>query len=539
MEKLTLSYKRDKVEGDYDAIIIGSGLGGMTTGAFLAKAGWKILVLERHYVAGGFTHVFKRRGYEWDVGVHYIGSVHKPTMMKRILDYASDTMIEWADMGEVYDRMVFGDKVYEYRKGREEWIAQMKEYFPAPEDQEAIDTYMKLIIETQIKQRNYFIEKTLPKPLAWAFGGKLREKAMAANKTTLETLSEFTTNKELIAVLCGQFGDYGLPPGRSSFLMHSMLFFHYINGGYYPVGGSSVIFKNIAPTITKNGGHIYTNAEVEEIIIEGNKAVGVRMKGGQELRAKKIISSAGVVNTFTKLLPQNQIEKYGLDKLMTKVTPSTGHVCLYVGLNYSNEELKLPKANYWIFPENYNHDENIDNYLEDQEKEIPVVYVSFPSSKDPDWENRYPGKTCIDIITLADWDWYKKWEDSRWKKRGDEYEAAKEKLSQRLLEKLYRYEPQLRGKIDHYELSTPLTTKHFVNYQYGELYGLDNSVERFEQKFLRPKSPIKNLFLTGQDVVSVGVGGALASGLLTSCVVARKNFMKKINEMEYDREKSE
>ena len=195
--KLSLSYKRDKVEGQYDAIIIGSGLGGMTTGAFMAKEGKKVLVLERHYEPGGFTHVFKRRGYEWDVGVHYIGNVHKPTMIKKMFDYITDEPIEWADMGDVYDKMMFGDKVYEYRKGREEFLAQMKTYFPAPKDQKAIDDYMELVIATQAIQRNYFIEKTFPKPLAWMLGNTMRKKAIAANRTTLETLSELTDNKEL------------------------------------------------------------------------------------------------------------------------------------------------------------------------------------------------------------------------------------------------------------------------------------------------------------------------------------------------------
>ena len=73
----TKSYKQDKIQGNFDAIIIGSGLGGMATAAFLAKEGKKVLVLEKHYTPGGFTHVFTRRGYEWDVGLHYVGEVNR------------------------------------------------------------------------------------------------------------------------------------------------------------------------------------------------------------------------------------------------------------------------------------------------------------------------------------------------------------------------------------------------------------------------------------------------------------------------------
>ena len=104
----------------------------------------------------------------------------------------------------------------------------------------------------------------------------------------------------------------------------------------------------------------------------------------------------------------------------------------------------------------------------------------------------------------------------------------KDKISKRLLEHLFDHLPNLRNKIDYYELSSPLTTKHFVNYQKGELYGIDHSPQRFNQKFLRPKTPIKGLYLTGQDIVSAGVGGALFSGLITSASITGINFMKKI-----------
>ena len=88
--------------------------------------------------------------------------------------------------------------------------------------------------------------------------------------------------------------------------------------------------------------------------------------------------------------------------------------------------------------------------------------------------------------------------------------------------------PHLRDKIDYYELSSPLSTKNFTNYQKGELYGLDHTPKRFSQKFLRPKTKIKGLYLTGQDIVSAGIGGAIFSGLITTTAITGINFMKKI-----------
>jgi all-trans-retinol 13,14-reductase len=203
---------------------------------------------------------------------------------------------------------------------------------------------------------------------------------------------------------------------------------------------------------------------------------------------------------------------------------------LYIGLKGSPEELGLPKTNYWIYPEDADHDACVERYLHDIDQPFPLVYISFPAAKDPDWSNRYPGRSTIDIITLLPFDEFTKWEGSRWKKRGEEYEALKEKIAQRLLEVLYRQLPQVKGKVDYYELSTPLTTQHFINYERGEIYGLDHSPSRFRQSFLRPRTPIKNFYLTGQDMVTAGIGGALFSGVLTVAAMTGKNVMKRVME---------
>ena len=369
----------------------------------------------------------------------------------------------------------------------------------------------------------------MPSLAAKLIGKQLRKKALKYNRSTLEVLREITDNEKLIAVLTAQFGDYGLPPSQSSFLMHSALVRHYFAGGNYPVGGSSRIFNTIAPVLRAYDGLVYTNAEVEEILVQDNQAIGVRMADdGKEIFAPLIISDAGIYNTFQHLLPEPIQQQHGLNTMLNQTQPSYGHVCLYVGLKHTTKELGLGKANYWIYPKDaYDHDKNMTAFLSNPDNELPVAYVSFPSAKDPDWDNRYPGRSAIDIITVAPYEWFEAWKDKPWKKRGEDYEAKKEKLAQRLLEKLYEKEPQLRGKVDYYELSTPLSTVHFANYQRGELYGINHNTQRFEQTFLRPKTPIKNLYLTGQDIVSCGVGAALVSGLLTASAITGKNLMKK------------
>ncbi|MBL4604963.1 MAG: NAD(P)/FAD-dependent oxidoreductase [Flavobacteriaceae bacterium] len=523
------SYKKNPtLSNQYDTIIIGSGMGSLTTAAILAKEGQKVLVLERHYTAGGFTHVFKRKGFEWDVGIHYIGEVQRPTsVIKKLFDYISDSKLEWADMGEVYDKIIIGDKQYDFVKGTKNFKKKLSEYFP--KEREAIDNYVDLVFTAIKTSQKFYMDKALPPLMSKLIGKKMRKPFYAfSDKTTYEVLKSITDNEELIKVLTGQYGDYGLPPRQSSFVMHAAVARHYFGGGSFPVGGSSQIAKTIDTVIEKAGGTILISAEVEEIIIKNNKATGVKMKGGKTFFAKNIISGAGIMTTYNKLLPASITEKHQFKHQLQKVKRSVSHACLYIGLNGSPEELNLPKTNYWIYPKDLDHDTSVDRYLNDLDAEFPVVYISFPSAKDPDWPNRYPGKSTIDIITLLPYDIFKGWEGSRWMKRGDDYNELKEKISQRLLEALYKQIPQAKGKIEHYELSTPLTTQHFINYDQGEIYGLDHTPKRFRQRFLQPRTPIRNLYLTGQDIVSAGVAAALFSGVITASAMTGKNVMKKV-----------
>lgn len=520
--------KKTALQKSYDSIIIGSGMGGLATAAILSKEGQKVLVLEKHYTAGGFTHVFKRKGFEWDVGIHYIGEMQRETsILKKLFDYITDGKLKWADMGAIYDRIVIGDTHYDFRKGVGNFKKQLITYFP--EEKQAIHSYVDLIFKAVKTSKNYYISKAIH-PFLNALFGKILKKPFYrfSDQTTYEVLKKLTANEKLIKVLSAQYGDYGLPPKQSSFAMHASVVRHYFDGGSFPVGGSSQIVKTIDPIIASAGGTILVSAEVESICIENSTAVGVRMKDGTLFRAKNIVSNAGIMTTYNSLLPTKTVKKHNLLNHLKKVKRSVSHVSLYIGLDGSPEELGIPKFNYWVYPKEGDHDQCVKNYLNDLSQPFPLVYLSFPSAKDPDWSNRYPGKSTIDVITLIPYDAFEEWADTPWKKRGKAYEAKKEYIAQRLLKEVYKQLPQVEGKISFYELSSPLSTQHFINYKKGEIYGLEHSPSRFRQSFLKPKTPIKNLYLTGQDVVSAGVGGALFSGVLAAMAMTGKNVLKKI-----------
>ncbi len=527
--RIGTSYKQHPgLAESWDAIVIGSGIGGMAAAATLSKlAGKRVLVLERHYTAGGFTHTFRRPGYEWDVGVHYIGDVNHPrATSRRLFDFITDGELDWADMGDVYDRIILGENAYDLVKGFENFRAQMHEYFP--QDKDAINQYLEKVVTTVKKAQMFFAEKAMPPFVSKLFGGLMRRGiGKEAFRTTREVLEEITQNQELIAVLTGQFGDYGLVPSESCFFIHSMVVAHYFRGAAYPVGGSSRIAETIVPVIERSGGEVLTNADVTEIIVENERAVGVRLVDGHELRAPVIISNAGVINTFERLLPAPLAQSIGYAAKARELGTSVAHLSLYVGLKGTTEELQLEKTNLWVYPD-HRHDENFKRFLGDLSAPFPMVYLSFPSAKDPDFQRRYPGSSTIEAITMGSYDSFRRWENTSWKKRGAEYDELKASLSERLLDTIYKHAPATRGRVEVAELSTPLSTRNFAAHPEGAIYGLSHDAQRYEQRWLRPQTPIKGLYLSGADVVSAGVVGAMMGGFICSSAVLRGNVLGQV-----------
>lgn len=519
------SYKQNPVADQWDAIVIGSGIGGLAAAALLAKHGGKrVLVLERHYVAGGFTHAFHRPGYEWDVGVHYIGQMGIGSPMRALFDQITEGRLKWNPMPEVYDRVRIADRSYDFVSGGQRFTERMREYFPS--ESAAIGDYVAQVRAAARASALFFAEKALPSALARLAGPLMRGRFLShARRTTAETLARLTGNRELIAVLTGQWGDYGLPPGQSSFGMHAIIAEHYMDGAFYPVGGALRIAASIAPAIERAGGRIVVAAEVDQILLDRHsRAVGVRMVDGRELRAPLILSDAGAWNTYARLLPAGAPGRVPSLAEIERIPNSMGHVCLYAGLRRGPGEPEFGGTNLWIYP-GADHDANLARYTADPEQPFPGLFISFPSAKDPDFARRHPGSATIEVVTVAPYKWFERWADTRWKRRGADYDALKQRLAERLRAELELHVPAVRGKIDYCELSTPLSTRRFANPPAGQIYGSACTPDRFRARSLSPRTSVGNLYLTGADAAVPGVVGALAGGALAASAVLRRNVM--------------
>ncbi|GBF43363.1 phytoene dehydrogenase-like protein [Leptospira ellinghausenii] len=507
------------METKFDVIIIGSGIGGLTAASILSQvANKKVLVLERHFKLGGFTHTFKRLGkFEWDVGIHYIGDLAEGSMLRTLFDSVTKRGVQWKKMEEPFEVFDYPNFSFPVYGEKERFRNDLKSKFP--KEEKAIDQYFKDVETFTQWFGRHFTLKALPAFFEKAAKLLGLDHIKTPYITTKEYMDSHFQDENLRSLLCSQWGDYGLPPKDSSFAIHSMIVAHYFNGGYFPIGGSSKIVDSIEPIVEKNGGAMKILHTVKEIILDGDKAIGVKVdvqKGKtiteQSFFADEIISDAGAYTTYKKLLPKQYSEAF-VSPLESLSTQGTTSITLYIGFKESPTKLGFHGENHWIFP-TVDHDESYAKRNNLIHGKPPMMYLSFPSLKNPEAE----GHTA-EAISFADYTNFAKWKGEPWKKRGEDYNELKGTITEGMLAFLEERFPGFRDLIEFTELSTPITTEYFTGHKEGSIYGLSCTPERFRQEWLGVRTTVKNLYLTGADACSPGVAGALMGGVAASSVV--------------------
>lgn len=502
-EKEHETYSRDLAGVEHDVIVIGSGISGLTVASLLTRLGRKVTVLEQHYVPGGATHVFRRKGYEWNTGLHYLGVAHNPAHpLRKVFDLLTDRELGWGPRSEVYDRFVFPDQTFAFPAGAEAFREYLFTHFPA--EKKGIGQYLKLLMEARLSTKYYGISRVFP---SLRFLLPHTPFPRLFSRSTDEVLRPLISDHRLRGLLTGQYGNYALPPKESSFGVHAVVADHYLDGSTLPMGGPGEIAVTMGRAIRKRGGRIYTRARVDEILTNTRGVTGVRMAGGEILRAKIVISTVG------ETMMKNHLLRGKAGTPSRKRTPS--YLSLAVGVNSPLETFNYDGANLWVHP-SYDHDENFRKYKTGESQTPALAYVSFPSLKDPSWEKRVGNKISVDILGLCPAEWFSRWEQTAFGKRPQDYEEKKTELAAPYMDILYRHFPEFQGKVEHMEISSPLTTKHYFQNFEGETYGLSSGPGRFLRDEPGPWSGIRGLYLSGQDTLFLGVFGALVSGILTA-----------------------
>ena len=506
--------------GDFDAVVIGSGMGGLSAAALLARLhGMKVLVLERHFRAGGFTHTFTRPGgWRWDVGVHYVGQVEEPGMARNVLRTVTGGELRWTRMADPFERLVFPGFEFAIRAGKERFLADLAAAFPAEE--QALRRYLRDLSRATSWTAAMGTRGVAPAPVGWALAAALGRRRALAARTTRSYLDERFRDPRLKAVLGARWGDWGLPPAESAFLAHAVITSHYLEGAFYPEGSAARIAETAIPVIESAGGEVRVRTEVERILLRNGRAIGVRLRGGEEILTPRVISDAGARNTFLRLLPPEAPVPFR--PRLERIGPGMAHVSLCLGLSSSPAALGVHGENFWIH-DDLDHDAMWARRASVLEGKAPHVYLSFPSLKDPEARAH-----TAEIVTAVDGAAFARWAGTRWMKRGADYQALKERIADGLLAAVERRLPGFGSLVAYRELSTPLTTGHFSGHPGGEIYGIPFTPERLGMTWLGPRTPIPGLFLTGADALMLGVVGAMMGGLFCTAAVAGLSTFRRV-----------
>ena len=496
----------------FDTIIIGSGIGGLSAAAALAKCGRRVLVLEQHFQLGGLTQTFLRREYTFATGLHYIGDVGEApgseNQFGRMLRWLTEGRLRFASLGSPYDIVRLPGFEFHVEAPRAAYIERLKAAFP--EETGVIDRYFAACDDARKASIALFAAKAAPAPIAafvrWFNAKRIRR---ALGTPTAEAVRDIR-DARLAAVLTARWGDYGIPPAQSPFAIHALVTGSYFSGAYYPIGGPARFAVALGETVRAAGGELRTRATVSEIRVAGGRVGGVRLADGEAIDAPVVISAMGARNTIAAL-PVDVAPGWRRD--IEALRSGVSYVTLYLGLRGDIRAHGATTANVWVY-----ESEDIGRVWErPADEDAPSLYVSFPSLKDPAHQD--PEHHTAEVVAICRWESFSAWSGSTLGHRPEDYEATKAWIGENLLAQFKRHFPRLAPLIDFHELSTPLSQASFVLADHGAMYGLEISAERMSHRALRVVTPVPGLLLAGQDAASPGIQGAFMGGFMAAASI--------------------
>jgi phytoene dehydrogenase-like protein len=514
----------------YDAVVVGAGMGGLTTAALLSRRGLSVLVLDRHYVAGGNGTVFKRRGYEFDVGLHYVGDCGPDGLVPRILRAAGAGDVRFRELDpDGFDTYRFPDFEFRVPRGLDAFRDRLLACFPA--EARGIERYVRML-------RRLWRLTQIDGPLAAV---RTLPGALPALRWAGATLDAFLTtctrDSRLRAVLAGQHLTYAQPPSRVALPVHALVAMHYFQGAYYPEGGGQVMADRLAAAIEARGGKILLRARARRILVEGGRVTGVELEqshlGRRVVRTPIVVSNADIKRTFTELVaadalrPRTVAAAHGWE-----MSPALGVV--YLGVRRDLRAAGLANSNYWVFP-GYDLERPYAAARAGAFDPEPICYLSLTSMKDPQNPRiAPPGVANLQLMTIVP-SRPEAWgttaaevQDGRYR-RSEGYQWAKRQLAERLLDQAERVLPGIRRDVVYQEVATPMTHIRFTGSTGGTSYGLALTPAQFLHHRPGPRTEIAGLYLCGASVrTGHGILGVMMSGLFAAAAIVGPRLVPEV-----------
>ncbi|QUH03452.1 NAD(P)/FAD-dependent oxidoreductase [Saccharopolyspora erythraea] len=526
--------KQDWDARDWDAVVVGAGLGGLTAAAYLATNGLRTLVLEQWSVAGGFSHVFRRRGFEFDVGVHYVGDCGPdgtiPTILRGV---GLEGRVEFLPMDpDGFDTLVFPGLTFRVPRGWDRYLDALVEAFPGEERglRECIRVLRRVALECE--------RAGMPETRAQAAAFVLR--CPTAVHWSARPLSELLDSCGLTpaarAVICGQSGDYGAPPDVVPAAMHAALLHHFLKSGtYFPRGGGQVLAANLIDVITAHGGQVRTGVRADRILVSGGAVTGVRLRSGEVLSAPVVVSNAAIPRTYLELVGSEHLPARTLRKVGSyRMAPP--FFIVYLGLDH-DLATRMPNTNYWLHQDTEPGSFYRGVHPGRAGTPTPVggLFISSATVKDPHSPHLAPpGHSTLQLMAFVPAH-HSFWHLSTGPAAGERYRrnagyrAVKERISQDMVRMATQVLPDLREHIVWEEAATPVTQERYTLATGGSCLGLEVSTGQFGLHRPRATTPVRGLYLTGAGTRSgPGVVGATTSGVIAAGAVLGRNLLAEV-----------
>ena len=489
----------------FDVIIIGSGLGGLQCAYLLSKIGMNVAVVEQNAVHGGCLQSFFRRGVQFESGFHYVGALAENEALNKLFDYYNLLHLNWIQLDQTeFDKVFIGNQSYGFCNGLDELSKYLVSLFPHEQKgiQTIIDTYRSVANSTfsaYSKSDNRISEESF-NISAYSF---LRENIK--DDRLINLLSSNSLKLQL---------DETLPLYVFAHINSS-----FIESAWRLKGGGKALIDSLITDINHYGGTIFNKSRVIKLTENNGNISDVQLEDGRVLSSRFVISDihpatllplidSKLIRPIYRKRIQNLKNSFGMFTVNIKLKPNT--------MKYKNQNIFL-------------YSDDVDMWhFEKSNNVVKQVMVSYPV---PD---NYASNTeifseTIDLLSPIDFSEVAQWSETKFGSRPNSYYDFKQRKAEEIINFVCRYLPELRESIDVYYTSSPLSYSYYTSTVNGSAYGIMKDCNNVLTTFLTPKTPIGNLFMTGQNLNLHGIlGVSMTSSLTCAEIVGMEKVISEI-----------